>query len=71
VLEHPAVTVPIIGPRTFDHLEAQLDAASLRLTPDVLDEIDKIVPPGVTVSSRDAGCQPPSVTDSTRRRRRS
>ncbi|MBS2532813.1 aldo/keto reductase [Catenulispora sp. NF23] len=69
VLEHPAVTAPIIGPRTFEQLEGQLGAASLRLTPDVLDEIDKIVPPGVTVSSRDAGYQPPSVTEAARRRR--
>ncbi|GAA2050421.1 aldo/keto reductase [Catenulispora yoronensis] len=69
VLEHPAVTAPIIGPRTFEHLEGQLGAASLRLAPDVLDEIDKIVPPGVTLSSRDAGYYPPSITESTRRRR--
>ncbi|ACU72686.1 aldo/keto reductase [Catenulispora acidiphila DSM 44928] len=69
VLEHPAVTAPIIGPRTFEQLEGQLDAASLRLAPDVLDEIDKIVPPGVTLSARDAGYNPPSVTDSARRRR--
>nr|WP_194923097.1 aldo/keto reductase [Catenulispora pinisilvae] len=47
----------------------EVGAASLRLTPDVLDEIDKIVPPGVTVSSRDAGYQPPSVTEAARRRR--
>ncbi|WP_034261100.1 aldo/keto reductase [Actinospica robiniae] len=69
VLEHPAVTAPIVGPRTFEQLEGQLGAASLRLAPDVLDEIDKIVPPGVTLSSRDAGYHPPSVTDPTRRRR--
>jgi aryl-alcohol dehydrogenase-like predicted oxidoreductase len=69
VLEHPAVTAPIIGPRTFEQLEGQLAAASLKLAPDVLDEIDKIVPPGVTLSSRDAGYHPPSITDSARRRR--
>ena len=69
VLEHPAVTAPIIGPRTFEQLQGQLGAAALRLPPDVLDEIDKIVPPGVTVSSRDTGYQPPSITDAARRRR--
>ncbi|MFF5076725.1 aldo/keto reductase [Actinoplanes sp. NPDC000266] len=69
VLEHPAVTAPIIGPRTFDQLEGQLGAAQVRLSRDVLDEIDKIVPPGVTLSSRDQGYHPPAITDPSRRRR--
>ncbi|GGN64765.1 aldo/keto reductase [Actinoplanes lobatus] len=69
VLEHPAVTAPIIGPRTLEQLEDQLGAAQVRLSRDVLDEIDKIVPPGVTLSARDQGYQPPSVTDPARRRR--
>jgi aryl-alcohol dehydrogenase-like predicted oxidoreductase len=69
VLEHPAVTAPIIGPRTFEQLEGQLGAAEIRLTPDVLDEIDKIVPPGVTLSARDEGYQPPALADPGRRRR--
>ncbi|MCW2863731.1 MAG: aldo/keto reductase [Actinoallomurus sp.] len=69
VLEHPAVTAPIIGPRTFEQLEGQLEAAQTRLTPDVLNEIDKIVPPGITLSARDQGYQPPALTDSARRRR--
>ena len=53
----------------FKAVEGQLGAASLRLPADVLDEIYEIVPPGVTLFSRDAGYQPPSITDSTRRRR--
>ncbi|MBO3737595.1 aldo/keto reductase [Actinoplanes sp. NEAU-H7] len=69
VLEHPAVTAPIIGPRTLEQLEDQLGAAQVRLSRDVLDEIDKIVPPGVTLSARDQGYQPPSVIDPARRRR--
>jgi aryl-alcohol dehydrogenase-like predicted oxidoreductase len=69
VLEHPAVTAPIIGPRTYEQLEGQLEAAQVRLTPDVLNEIDKIVPPGVTLSARDQGYQPPVLTDPARRRR--
>ncbi len=69
VLEHPAVTAPIIGPRTFEQLEGQLEAARTRLTADVLDEIDKIVPPGITLSARDQGYQPPALTDPARRRR--
>jgi aryl-alcohol dehydrogenase-like predicted oxidoreductase len=69
VLQHPAVTAPIIGPRTMDHLESQLGAADVKLSADVLDRIDEIVPPGVTVSAGDRGYQPPSVTDATLRRR--
>ncbi|MFT4082601.1 MAG: aldo/keto reductase [Nocardioides sp.] len=69
VLGHPAVTAPIIGPRTLEQLESQLGAADLRLSPDVLDAIDKIVPPGINLSERDAGYQPPSLVDPSRRRR--
>jgi len=46
-----------------------LEAAQARLAPDVLDEIDKIVPPGVTLSARDQGYRPPALTDPARRRR--
>jgi aryl-alcohol dehydrogenase-like predicted oxidoreductase len=69
VLQHPAVTSAIIGPRTLDHLESQLGAAKVTLTPDVLDRIDEIVPPGVTLNPADAGYQPPSVTLPAARRR--
>ncbi|HUD15706.1 MAG TPA: aldo/keto reductase, partial [Acidimicrobiales bacterium] len=50
VLEHPAITSPIIGPRTMEHLESQLPALELRLAPDVLDRIDEIVPPGIDLN---------------------
>ncbi|GII20884.1 aldo/keto reductase [Planosporangium mesophilum] len=69
VLEHPAVTSAIIGPRTMEQLESQLGAEKVRLTPDVLDRIDEIVPPGVNLNPADAGYQPPSLTDARRRRR--
>ncbi|MCW2528232.1 MAG: aldo/keto reductase, partial [Pseudonocardiales bacterium] len=52
-LAHPAVTAPIIGPRTMEHLESQLGAADVVLSSDVLDEIDKIVPPGATLADFD------------------
>jgi diketogulonate reductase-like aldo/keto reductase len=45
VANHPAVTAPIIGPRTMEHLESQLPAADIVLDPAVLDRIDEIVPP--------------------------
>jgi aryl-alcohol dehydrogenase-like predicted oxidoreductase len=69
VLQHPAVTSPIIGPRTMDHLESQLGAADVHLSADILDRIDEIVPPGVTVSAGDRGYLAPSLTDATLRRR--
>jgi aryl-alcohol dehydrogenase-like predicted oxidoreductase len=70
VLQHPAVTSPIIGPRTMAHLDSQLGAADVALSADILDRIDEIVPPGVTISSLDQGYQPPSLTDPFLRRRR-
>jgi aryl-alcohol dehydrogenase-like predicted oxidoreductase len=68
VLEHPAVTSAIIGPRTMEHLESQLSAAEIRLETAVLDRIDEIVPPGTNVNPGDAGYIPPSLTDASKRR---
>ena len=70
VLQHPAVTSPIIGPRTMDHLDSQLGAADVTLSADVLDAIDDIVPPGVTLSQFDEGYVPPALQDRFLRRRR-
>ncbi|GGK07451.1 aldo/keto reductase [Pilimelia anulata] len=69
VLQHPAVTSAIIGPRTLEHLESALGAAKVALPADVLDRIDEIVPPGVTLNPADAGYQPPSLTEPAVRRR--
>ena len=70
VLAHPAVTSPIIGPRTMEHLESQLGAADVVLSTELLDEIDQIVPPGVTLSRADAGFVAPALDDPFLRRRR-
>jgi aryl-alcohol dehydrogenase-like predicted oxidoreductase len=70
VLQHPAVTAPIIGPRTMQHLESQLGAVDVTLSTDVLDRIDEIVPPGVTLSRADEGYLPPALEDPFLRRRR-
>ncbi|KIF76714.1 aldo/keto reductase [Streptomyces sp. 150FB] len=69
VLEHPAITSAIIGPRTMEQLETQLDAGDIRLSKDVLDRIDEIVPPGTNLSTRDSGYTPPSLNDPSLRRR--
>jgi aryl-alcohol dehydrogenase-like predicted oxidoreductase len=66
---HPAVTATIIGPRTMDQLQDLLAGADVTLDDDVLDRIDAIVPPGVTLNEADAGWQPPALTDPLQRRR--
>ena len=53
VTRHPAVTSAIIGPRTMAHLDGYLDADGIDLSDDVLDRIDEIVPPGVTINVAD------------------
>jgi aryl-alcohol dehydrogenase-like predicted oxidoreductase len=69
-LAHPAVTAPIIGPRTMDHLKSQIGAASVTLSHDVLDRVDEIVPPGTTLSGADRGYVAPALQDPRLRRRR-
>jgi aryl-alcohol dehydrogenase-like predicted oxidoreductase len=69
VINHPAVTAAIIGPRTMEHLESQLGAAEQRLSPEILDRIDEIVSPGVNVNPADRGWDPPWLTDPSLRRR--
>jgi aryl-alcohol dehydrogenase-like predicted oxidoreductase len=69
VLEHPAVSAAIVGPRTMEQLEGQLDAAEVKLSADVLDRIDEIVPPGTNLNPADAGYIPPPVADAALRRR--
>ena len=69
VINHPAVTSAIIGPRTMDQLDSQLGAADVELTGGVLDAIDEIVPPGSNSSPNDGGYDPPSLTDARLRRR--
>jgi aryl-alcohol dehydrogenase-like predicted oxidoreductase len=52
-IRHPAVTSTIIGPRTMEHLDGYLAADGIELPTDVLDRIDEIVPPGVTINVAD------------------
>jgi aryl-alcohol dehydrogenase-like predicted oxidoreductase len=69
VANHPAVSAAIIGPRTIEQLESQLPALETKLSVDVLDRIDEIVPPGTNVNQNDTGWDPPWLTDSSLRRR--
>jgi aryl-alcohol dehydrogenase-like predicted oxidoreductase len=68
VANHPAVTAPIIGPRTMEQLESQLPAATVVLDQALLDRIDEIVPPGVDINPADGGWQSPALEAAARRR---
>ncbi len=68
VLNHPAITAPIIGPRTMEHLESQLAAADVVLSVEILDRIDEINPPGVTINHLDNGWTQPSLQPQSLRR---
>ena len=68
VINHPAVTSAIIGPRTMEQLESQLGASEVKLDAALLDRIDAIVPPGTTISMADVGWQNPALKPDARRR---
>ncbi len=53
VTRHPAVTSAIVGPRTMDAPRLLPAADGIVLSDDVLDRIDAIVAPGVTVNVAD------------------
>lgn len=69
VTAHPAVTSALIGPRTTDHLHAQLAAADTVLPADVLDAIDAVVPPGTDLAAHEKFDTPPALLDPSLRRR--
>jgi aryl-alcohol dehydrogenase-like predicted oxidoreductase len=68
VINHPAVTAAIIGPRTMEQLESQLGADEVVLNAELLDKIDEIVPPGTNTNPVDAGWQNPALKPEARRR---
>ena len=68
VINHPAITSAIIGPRTMAHLESQLPAAERTLDADLLDRIDEIVPPATSFNYADTGYANPALDPSARRR---
>jgi len=70
VAQHPAVTAPIIGPRTMEQLDSQLGAVDVRLSTDVLDRIDEIVAPGSTVADDGNTYVTEALTNPFLRRRR-
>jgi aryl-alcohol dehydrogenase-like predicted oxidoreductase len=68
VVRHPGVTSAIVGPRTTEQLESYLPALDITLGDDVLDRIDELVAPGVTVNPDDNSYGAHELTATARRR---
>jgi aryl-alcohol dehydrogenase-like predicted oxidoreductase len=64
VLEHPAVSSAIVGPRNLDQLRQCLTGADVRLSLDVLERIDEIVAPGSYVDASPGSCMSSNRGDS-------
>jgi aryl-alcohol dehydrogenase-like predicted oxidoreductase len=69
VIAHPGVTAALLGPRTPAQLDDLLAGADINLNDDVLDQIDKIVPPGNDVGQLQMGYNPSVLTTPYLRRR--
>ncbi len=69
VMAHPGVTSAILGPRTMAQLDDLLAGAEIRLSDDILDRIDQIVPPGTDVGPNGAAYVPPAIANAALRRR--
>jgi hypothetical protein len=54
----------------MEHLESQLGATEVKLTDDLLDRIDKLVPPGTNLHVADGGWENPALAPWARRRTR-
>ena len=68
VLEHPAVTSAIIGPKSPAQLDELIDRPDTRLGTETLDRIDAVVAPGTDLAAADAGWTTWEL-DAARRRR--
>jgi aryl-alcohol dehydrogenase-like predicted oxidoreductase len=68
VINHPGVTSAIVGPRTMQQLVSQLPAADVTLPVEVLDRIDEVVAPGVTLNPDDNSYGAGELTPPARRR---
>jgi aryl-alcohol dehydrogenase-like predicted oxidoreductase len=69
VMAHPVVTSAILGPRTTQQLDDLLAGAAVRLSDDILDQIDQIVPPGLDIGMNEANYKPPALQNAELRRR--
>ncbi|MCL2394496.1 MAG: aldo/keto reductase [Acidimicrobiaceae bacterium] len=69
VINHPAITSAIIGPRTMEQLETQLGVPDVKLSEETLDAIDALVPPGTNLVPGEMGYTPPALSRAALRRR--
>lgn len=69
VIAHPGVTSALIGPRTMEQLDDLLAAAEVRLSDEILDQIDEIVAPGTGVGRMDQEYNTPAIESAALRRR--
>lgn len=67
-ISHPGVTSAIVGPRTMEQLESQITGADVTLSTDVLDRIDELVAPGMTLNPDDNSYGQVTLTIAARRR---
>ena len=68
-IAHPGVTAAIIGPRTQEQLDDLLTGVDVRLSDEVLDRIDEVVPAGTDVGTLDMAYSRPEITTPALRRR--
>ena len=68
VINHPGITSAIIGPRTMEQLDSQLTAADVTLSAEILDRIDELVAPGVTMNPDDNSYGAAELRPAARRR---
>jgi aryl-alcohol dehydrogenase-like predicted oxidoreductase len=69
-IAHPGVTSALIGPRTMEQLDDLLASVDVTLSDEVLDQVDKIVPPGTGAGAPDQSAYlPPSLLQPGLRRR--
>jgi aryl-alcohol dehydrogenase-like predicted oxidoreductase len=67
-INHPGVTSAIIGPRTMEQLQSQLPSAEVTLNAEILDRVDELVAPGVTLNADDNSYGADELTPEARRR---
>jgi len=70
VLAHPGITSAIIGPRTMAQFDDLLAGQGVTLDDSLLDQIDKIVPPGADVAPLEGSAYTPPAIKKTELRRR-
>ena len=68
-IAHPGVTSAIIGPHSMEQLDDLIAGFEVRLTDEILDRVDEIVPPGTDVGRLDQRYVPPALQSLVLRRR--